>query len=168
MTSASVRARREREASMARSVALKRSGKASDAARRRLLAANRAGEDGGRAGAREESRDTPPSALENAKRGLIRRRQPNGRRGSWRFRQDCDPKAYECMPSGRKDAEIARHAPCKRGCGETSRTLEKARQESRIRRGQPPRIAATTSAAQNTLLKFISTLHLGQAHGREI
>ena len=107
---ASVRARREREASMARSVALKRSGKASDAARRRLLAANRAGEDGGRAGAREESRAIAPSALENAKRGLIRRRQPNGRRVSRRFWQDCDPTAYLCMPSGRKDAEIARRA----------------------------------------------------------
>ena len=57
-----------------------------------------------RAGASEESRDTPPSALENAKRGLIRRRQPNGRRASRRFMQDCDPKAYSCMPSGRKDA----------------------------------------------------------------
>ena len=70
MTSASVRARREREASMARSVALKRSGKASDAARRRLLAANRAGEDGGRAGASEESRAIAPNALDNAKRGI--------------------------------------------------------------------------------------------------
>ena len=96
---------------MARSAALKRSVKASDAARRSLFAADRAGEDYDIAGAREESRDTPPSALENAKRGLIRRRQPNGRRVSRRFWQDCDPTAYLCMPSGRKDAEIARHAP---------------------------------------------------------
>ena len=85
---------------MARSDALKRSVKASDAARRSLLAADRAGEADVRAG-----------ALENAKRGLIRRRQPNGRRVSRRFWQDCDPTAYLCMPSGRKDAEIARHAP---------------------------------------------------------
>ena len=127
---------------MARSAALKRSVKASDAARRSLLAADRAGEDYDRAGAREESRDTPPSALENAKRGLIRRTparaspsatrfargicQPNGRRVSRRFWQDCDPTAYSCMPrispeaegrtakralaGCRKDAEIARHA----------------------------------------------------------
>ena len=95
---------------MARSDALKRSVKASDAARRSLLAADRAGEADVRAGAREESRGTPPSALENAKRGLIRRRQPNGRRVSRRFWQDCDPTAYLCMPSGRKDAEIARRA----------------------------------------------------------
>ena len=37
--------------------------------------------------------------------------------------QDCDPKAYSCMPSGRKDAETARRAAGKRGCGESSRTL---------------------------------------------
>ena len=128
---ASVRARREREASMARSVALKRSGKASDAARRRLLAANRAGEDGGRAGAREESRAIAPNALDNAKRGLIRRRQPNGRRESRRFRQDCDPTAYSCMPSGRKDAEIDQLAPCKGGCGESSRTLTRQGRQGR-------------------------------------
>ena len=95
---------------MARSDALKRSEKASNDARRRLFAADRAGEADGRAGAREESRGTPPSALENAKRGLIRRRQPNGRRALRRFMQDCDPKAYSCMPSGRKDAETARRA----------------------------------------------------------
>ena len=96
---------------MARSAALKRSEKASDDARRRLFAADRAGEDAVRAGASEESRAISPNALENAKRGLIRRRQPNGRRASRRFLQDCGPKAYSCMPSGRKDAEIARHAP---------------------------------------------------------
>ena len=95
---------------MARSDALKRSEKASDDARRRLFAADRAGEDAVRAGASEESRAISPSALENAKRGLFRRRQPNGRRASRRFMQDCDPKAYSCMPSGRKDAETARRA----------------------------------------------------------
>ena len=75
---ASVRARREREASMARSAALERSGKASDTARRRLFTADRAGEDDARAGASEESRATTHRALESAKRGLIRRRQPGG------------------------------------------------------------------------------------------
>ncbi len=52
--------------------------KARDDAMRRGSAMDGAGEDGRGAGASEERRDATPSALENAKRGRIRRRQPGG------------------------------------------------------------------------------------------
>jgi hypothetical protein len=74
---------------MARSDALKRSAKASDDARRRLFAADRAGEDAVRAGASEESRAISPNALDNAKRGLFRRNLTFTARVG-RFRRPCD------------------------------------------------------------------------------
>ena len=52
--------------------------KARDDAMHRESAMDAAGEDGRGAGASEERLDAPPSALENAKRGRIRRRQPGG------------------------------------------------------------------------------------------
>ena len=52
--------------------------KARDDAMRRESAMDAAGEAGRGAGASEERRDATTSALENAKRGRIRRRQPGG------------------------------------------------------------------------------------------
>ena len=41
-----------------------------------------------------------------------------------RVAQDCDPKTYMYMASGRKDARIGHFSPGEHRCGEASRTLE--------------------------------------------
>ncbi len=97
-----------RDASMARSKAQKRSGCASDNARRRGSAMDGAGEPGRGAGANEERRQASPNALESAKRGSNRGRSGTEPSRLRRVAQDCDPKTYSCMSSGRKDARIAK------------------------------------------------------------
>ena len=97
-----------RDASMARSKAQKRSGCASDDARRRGSAMDGAGVPGRGAGANEERRQAPPNALESAKRGSNRGRSGTEPSRLRRVAQDCDPKTYSCMSSGRKDARIAK------------------------------------------------------------
>ena len=97
-----------RDASMARSKAQKRSGCASDDARRRGSAMDGAGVPGRGAGANEERRQASPNALESAKRGSNRGRSGTEPSRLRRVAQDCDPKTYSCMSSGRKDARIAK------------------------------------------------------------
>jgi len=41
-----------------------------------------------------------------------------------RVAQDCDPKTYMYMASGRKDARIGHFSPGEHRCGEASRMLE--------------------------------------------
>ena len=82
--------------------------KASDKARRRESAMDGAGEPACGAGESEEVRDGAPSALENAKRGHVRGRSGTEPSRLRRVAQDCDPKTYLRMSSGRKDARIAK------------------------------------------------------------